>query len=246
MSELNKLIREAAADVKPGANKCKFCGQGFVKESTLAVHQCEPKRRAQQKSEKGVTIGFNAWLRFYEVTQGSARTKTYDHFCNSQFYNAFVKFGRHCVSINAVNTHKFTEHVLQKQIKIDHWCRDAVYDEYLFNLLRSEAAQDAVERSIITMQDWADETEEPEQQPEFSDYFRVISNNRFILNVQNGRISPWAIYCCDSGIEKMETLTDEQIGLVIRWIDPEFWQRRLKDFAADAALMRHILGQAGL
>ena len=98
----------------------------------------------------------------------------------------------------------------------------------------------------MTMQSWSEETEEPEQQPEFSDYFRAISTNRFILNVQNGRISPWAIYCCDSGIEKMETLTDDQIVLVIRWIDPEFWQRRLKDFAADAALMRHILGQAGL
>lgn len=246
MSELQKLIREAAADVKPGEHKCKFCGLGFVRESTLQVHQCEPKRRALQKSEKGVTIGFNAWLQFYQVTQGSAKTKTYDDFCNSQFYNAFVKFGRHCVSINAVNTQKFTDHVLKKQIKIDHWCRDAVYDEYLFNLLRSEAAQDAVERSIMTMQSWSEETEEPEQQPEFSDYFRAISTNRFILNVQNGRISPWAIYCCDSGIEKMETLTDDQIVLVIRWIDPEFWQRRLKDFAADAALMRHILGQAGL
>jgi hypothetical protein len=246
VSELIKLIREAAADVKPGENKCKFCGQGFVKESTLAVHQCEPKRRAQQKGEKGVQIAFAAWIRFYELSQGSAKTKSSDDFCNSQFYNAFVKFGRHCVSISAVNTQQFTEYVLKNQIKIDRWCSDKVYDAYLFQLLRTEQATDAVERSIMTMTEWANESVPPEQPPEFSEYFRVVSNNRFVLHVQNGRISPWAIYCSESGIEKLETLTDEQVGLIIRWIDPEFWQKRMKDFSADTTLIKHIMEQAGL
>lgn len=246
MSDLIKLIREAAADVKPGEHACQYCGQGFVRESTLAVHQCEPKRRATQKGEKGVQIGFQAWLRFYEVTQGSAKTKTYDDFCKSQFYNAFVKFGRHCVSISAVNVKQFTEHVIRSGIKIDSWCKDKVYDEYLFNLLRTESSQDALERSINTMVEWSEEAQEPEQPPDFFNYFRVVSNNRLIMHMQNGRISPWVVYCCTSGIEKLETFTDEQVSLVIRWIDPEFWQRRLRDYQADAELARHILDQAGL
>jgi hypothetical protein len=246
VSELQKLIREAAADVKPGEHKCRYCGQGFVRESTLAVHQCEPKRRAQQKGEKGVQIGFQAWLRFYELTQGSARTKTYEDFCTNQFHNAFVKFGRHCVNISAVNVNQFTDYVLRQQIKIDNWCKDKVYDEYLFQLLRTESATDALERSIKTMVDWADETTGPEQKPDFNNYFRVISHARFIIHVQNGRISPWVIYNCDSGIERLELLNDEQIAMIIRWIDPEFWQKKLKDYAADAAMTKHILEQAGV
>ena len=136
--------------------------------------------------------------------------------------------------------------MLKNQIKIDRWCTDKVYDAYLFQLLRTEQATDAVERSIITMAEWAAETEAPEQAPEFSDYFRVISNNRFVMHVQNGRISPWAIYCSESGIAKLETLSDEQVGLIIRWIDPEFWQRRMKDFPADTALIKSIMEQAGV
>lgn len=246
MSELQKLIREAAADVKPGEHKCKFCGLGFVRESTLQVHQCEPKRRATQKGEKGVQIGFQAWLRFYEVTQGSAKTKTYDDFCKSQFYNAFVKFGRHCVSISAINVKQFTEHVIRNGVKLDAWCKDKIYDEYLFNLLRSESSQDALERSIETMVEWSEEAVEPEQAPDFFNYFRAVSNNRLIMHLQNGRISPWAVYCSTSGIEKLETFTDEQVTLVIRWIDPEFWQRRLRDYYADAEMARHILQQANI
>jgi hypothetical protein len=241
VSELIKLIREAAADVKPGAHKCRFCGQGFVKESTLAVHQCEPKRRATQKGDKGVQIAFAAWIRFYELTQGSAKTKTYDDFCNSQFYNAFVKFGRHCVSINAINVTRLIEHVIRKQVKLDRWCQDRVYDDYLYDLLRSEASSDSMERGIETMMEWAEA-----EDAEFSDYFRKVSASRLVLHVQNGRISPWVIYNCTSGVEALESLTDEQVALVIRWIDPEYWQRRFRDFFSDTELTKHVLEQAGL
>jgi len=240
MDELRKIAMEAAKDVKPGAHVCKYCGQGFTRESTLQVHQCEPKRRSLQRNEKGVIIGFNAWLRFYEITQGSAKLKSYDDFSSSQFYNAFVKFGRHCVAISAINTEQFTDYVLKKQVKIDNWCRDKVYAEYLYGLLRTESATDALERSIITMQEWGDETAN-----DLATYFNNISSNRFVQHILNGRVSCWAIYCCDSGIDKLGTLTEEQVTMIMPWIDPEFWQRKLKDYPADAEMTRHILEQAG-
>ena len=240
MSELQKIAEEARSDMKSGEHKCKYCGQGFVRESTLQVHQCEPKRRDLQQGEKGVIIGFQTWLRFYELTQGSAKLKTYEDFCSNNFYNAFVKFGRHCVAISAINVKQFMDYVLKNQIKIDNWCKDKVYEEYLYGLLRSESSTDALERSVITMQEWAEETGN-----QINDYFNKISNNRLVLHITNGRISPWAIYCCDSGIEKLQTLSEEQITMLITWIDFEFWQRKLKDYTADAELSRHIMAQAG-
>ena len=240
MSEIRKIIAEAIKEGPlQGTHKCQYCGQGFVKETTLATHQCEPKRRAQQKNEVGVQLGFQAWVRFYELTQGSAKLKTYEDFAKNQFYTAFVKFGRHCHSIRAINAGRFIDYVLKNNIKIDHWCKDKHYEEYLFGLLRTEATQDALERSIETMVDWAEETGEA-----FNDYFRKASPNRFVQHVRNGRISPWAIYCCDSGTELLATLTEEQVTLVWPWIDPEHWHKRLKDYVADAELAKHILREA--
>ena len=240
MDELRKIAVEAARDIKPGEHICKYCGVGFVRESTLQVHQCEPKRRDQQRGEKGVVIGFQTWLRFYELTQGSAKLKTYEDFCNNNFYNAFVKFGRHCVAISAINVNQFTDYVLKNQIKIDNWCKDKVYEEYLYKLLRTESADDALERSIITMQEWAEQTDN-----DITTYFANVSSNRFVQHILNGRVSCWTVYCCDSGIAKLETLGEEQVTLLMQWIDPEFWQRKLHDYPADAELTRHILVQAG-
>ena len=241
MDELRKIAVEAARDVKPGEHVCKYCGAGFVRESTLQVHQCEPKRRDQQRGEKGVVIGFQTWLRFYELTQGSAKLKTYEDFCNNNFYNAFVKFGRHCVAISAVNVNQFMDYVLKKQIKIDNWCKDKVYEEYLYGILRSESSSDALERSIITMQEWSEETGN-----DITTYFTTVSANRFVQHILNGRVSCWAIYCCDNGIDKLGTLSEEQVTLLMPWIDPEFWQRKLHDYTADTEMTKHILTQAGL
>jgi len=239
MDELRKIAEEARRDMKPGTHVCKYCGQGFVRESTLQVHQCEPKRRDQQRGEKGVLIGFQAWLRFYELTQGSAKLKTYEDFSSNNFYNAFVKFGRHCVAINAINITQFIDYVLKKQIIIDNWCKDKVYEEYLYGLLRMESASDALERSIVTMQHWADE-----YNSEFNLYFVECSANRFVQNIINGRISPWVIYCCDSGIAKLESLSEEQISFIIAWIDPEFWQKKLRDYPADREMTSYIIKEA--
>ena len=96
---------------------CQFCKKDFVKETSLAVHSCEPRKRRQEKEEAGVRLGFHAYIKFYEMTQGSAKLKTYDDFCDSPYYKAFVKFGRYCVSIKAINPARFTEYVLKQNKK---------------------------------------------------------------------------------------------------------------------------------
>jgi hypothetical protein len=46
-------------------------------------------------------------------------------------------------------------------------------------------------------------------------------------------------------LSALEKLSSEQIAMVYSWIDPEYWQRRLKDYAADAEWCKHVLKQAG-
>jgi len=153
MDNFTSVIRDAIINYSMQETdfKCQYCGKGYRKESTLVAHLCEPKRRAQQENESGVKLGMTAYLRFYELTQGSAKFKTYADFSSSAYYNAFVKFGRHMVNIRAINTAKFIDWVIKSNKKLDYWCKDAVYQEYLFDHLRKEATQDALERSIKTI-----------------------------------------------------------------------------------------------
>ena len=53
--------------------RCEYCKKEFARETSIAVHMCEPKRRRLSKDGAGVRMGFQAYIRFYETMQGSAK-----------------------------------------------------------------------------------------------------------------------------------------------------------------------------
>jgi hypothetical protein len=222
--------------------KCKYCDRLFRKESTLSVHLCEPKRRWQQETETGVQFGLRAYLRFYETTQGSAKLKSYADFVTSPYYNAFVRYGRYLVAIRAINTNSFTDWLLRQNKKIDYWCKDSFYEEWLLEYLKKEAPQDALERALKEMQDYASRSDIAD----FSHYFAYGNTNRICHHITTGRISPWIIYNCDTGIGYLEGLNPEQMDIVLPWVDPDYWSRKFRDYVADVEWCRHVLREAGL
>ena len=224
--------------------KCRYCEKSFAKESTLAVHLCEQKRRWQQEREVGVQLGLKAYLKFYEMTQGSAKLKSYENFVTSPYYGAFVKWGRHMVAIRGINPTGFLDWLLKNNKKIDHWCKDEFYVSYLHEWLRREAVQDALERALNEMQNYADD--HPELKNGFSDYFRYGNSNRVVHHIATGRISPWVVFNCGSGVLFLEGLSEEQVVMIIQWIDPTFWNKKFQDYLADSLWVKDILKQAGL
>jgi len=223
--------------------KCRYCNKEFRKESSLSVHLCEPKRRWQQETDTGVQFGLRAYLRFYEVTQGSAKLKSYADFVTSPYYTAFVKYGQYLVSIRAINSVSFTDWLLKNNKKLDHWCKDALYETWMIDYVRREAPQDALERALQEMQDY---TDTDSGIASFDHYFRYGNTNRICHHISTGRVSPWVIYNCDSGIEWLGDLHEEQVGMVMPYIDPDYWNRKFCDYVADVEWCKQVLTAAGL
>ena len=220
---------------------CKYCDKSFSRESTLSVHVCEPKRRAQQQSDPAVQIGFKAYLRFYETTQGSAKLKTYEEFSSSPYYTAFVKFGRHVRAIRALGVAQFIDWLLKNNKKLDQWCKDVYYAEFMLGLIKTEQASDALTRFLETAQVIADDNN-----IELRDIFRFGPRNTLCYEITQGRISAWVVYNTNSGLEFLENLNPEQEAIIIAFIDPDFWGKKFKDYMADAEWIKHILTEAGL
>lgn len=221
-------------------HRCQYCEKDFQRETSLAVHVCEPKRRYQEKDEVGVQLGFKTYIKFYESTQGSARLKTWDDFARSPYYRAFVKYGRHCQAIRAINIPRFTDWLLKNNKKIDHWCRDTMYGDYVTEYVRQEAVSDALARAMEQAIGWSEETGNPDR-----DYLRYGNSNAVCYAITTGRITGWVLYNCDSGQEFLANLNAEQVAMVWPLIDADFWQRRFRDYAADREYAREILNKAG-
>lgn len=218
--------------------KCAYCEKEFTKEKTLTVHVCEPKRRHLSKNEKHVQLALLTYQRFYEISQ-KIKSKTFDDFAKSPYYNAFVKFGSFMSNANPIYPEKFIDFVIKSGVKLDHWCRDELYDTYLLELLKIEPADGAIQRTIQTMMDWADD-----KQASWNHYFHYANLNRATHDIKEGKISPWILLQSKSGKEMLKNMNDEQLTIIGDIINPQFWLARFKKLPADVELVRDVIKEA--
>ena len=212
-----------------------------MQDKTLVAHMCERKRRALQKDEKRVQAGYMAFNRWWQLAQGAKKLKTYEEFCDTSYYNAFVKFGSFINNVGPLYPEKFIDYVIKSGIKLDHWCRDELYEKYLFEALKTEPVESAVQRSIQTMMEWGDE-----HKAEFAHYFHYVSLNKAVHDIRNGYISPWVILNTAPGKFMVQKMSDEQLDMIAPALDVPFWLRKFKDVPADVALVKEICTEAGI
>ncbi len=220
---------------------CIHCKKKFMQEKTLVAHMCERKRRALQKDEKRVQAGFMAYNRFWELTQNSKKSKTYDEFADSSYYNAFVKFGSFINNVNPLYPDKFIDYVIKSGEKLDNWCKDKLYEKYLFEILKTEPVESAVQRTIQTMMEWADE-----HNAEFAHYFNYVSLNKAVYDILNGHISCWVILNSKAGKDMIQKMNDEQISMIAPAFEAKYWFKKFKETPADVALVKEICKEIGI
>ena len=194
-----------------------------------------------QKDEKRVQAGYMAFNKFFRMTQGSKKDKTYDDFCKSPYYNAFVKFGSFVNNVMPLYPEKFMDYVIRSGVKIDHWCRDELYETYLYDMIKTEPVESAVQRSIQTMMEWGDVS-----QAQFNHYFNYVNLNKAVHDIKNGKISPWILLNCNSGKEMLNKFNDEQLDMIAPAFDLPYWLKKFKQIPADVSLVKEICKETGI
>lgn len=203
------------------------------------MHVCEQKRRHLSKNEKHVQSGLLTYQRFYEITQKGKTKKTFDDFASSPYYTAFVKFGSFLVNTAPIYPERFIDYVIKSGVKLDHWCRDELYDNYISELIKIEPADGAIQRSIKTMMDWADKNDSA-----WEHYFCYVNLNRATHDIKEGLISPWLLLNTKSGKAMLKNMNDEQLMIVSPIIDPQFWMKKFQTLPADHELVKDIVKEA--
>lgn len=221
--------------------KCEYCGSSFSKESTLFAHICEQKRRHLQKNEKHVVLGYQAFVKFYQKSLNYKGTKTYEEFCKSPYYNAFVKFGSYLNNVKPLYMEKYIEHIVTSGIKLDQWCRDEHYERYVIELIKKEPVETALERSIETMTLWA-----KDKNSLWNHYFVYASINRIVWDIKDGKVSPWLLLNCKTGMQALSKFNDEHLNMLVNILDPGLWSMKFKRHPADIELVKEIVKQAKL
>jgi len=227
--------------VSPQQYICQYCNHAFTKEKTLAVHVCEQKRRALAKNEKHVLIGYETYNQFYKINQNLNGNKTYEEFAKSPYYNAFVKFGSFVSNVNPLYPDKFINYIVTSGAKLDHWCRDELYDNYVVELIKKESVETALERSITHMMSWGENNNAA-----WNHYFHYVSLSRATYDIKDGKISPWMVLNCNSGKDMLKKFNDEQLSAISTIMDLQFWLSKFKRLPDDVDLVKQVVKESNI
>lgn len=225
--------------VEPIRHKCDFCKKDFASEKTLIAHTCEKKRRWLWKDEKYATMGFRAYQLFYEISMKSKKPKTQEDFIESQYYTAFIRFGKYLVDINAIDPIGFTDFLVRTNVRLDDWCSPRPYEIWIRELGKKEHPDRALERNILLMEQWARETGE-----DWTDFFRHVSTPLATRWIKTGRLSPWLLFTV--GQDLIERLSDEQLVLIQELLDSNFWSKKFETYAEEVRSIKFNLRSVGI
>jgi hypothetical protein len=150
-----------------------------------------------------------------------------------------VKFGSFLVNTAPIYPERFVDYVVKSGVKLDHWCRDELYQNYIAELIKVEPADGAIQRSVMTMMNWGESNS-----AEWEHYFAYVNLNRATHDIKEGLVSPWLLLNTKSGKELLQRMNDEQLEIVGPVVDPQFWMRRFKALPADVELVKDVIKEA--
>lgn len=220
--------------------KCKYCFKDFVRETTLASHICEPKRRVLAKDDKQNRIAYQSWLLFRRLTIANIKhDKTYEEFVTNKYYTGFMKLSKHIIDLNIEDPEGFVKFIIMNSVPMNKWQTAVVYETYVKDRTKKETVERAVERSLLNMKTWAERTGNF-----WADYFQKVNTPDAVQDIRMGRISPWCTFATDQGSKLIDRFEPGQIQQLVEYLEPKSWRAKVMRQKKDAEWVQKVFNEA--
>lgn len=201
--------------------KCEFCGKEFTREISFVKHLCKWKRRFLDKDERYAQLGFMAWSRWYHWHQNKQKN-SYEEFMRSQFYLAFIKFGRFMRDNDVIEPKQFVDFLCKAKVPIDSWANDVAYKTFLVELTKKEPPMNALERNVLLFKQWGLRTGNL-----WNDFFELVNPAEAVNLITNGRLSPWVLMTANKKMKLFDRFTAEQLSIIDKAINVDYWSKKV-------------------
>lgn len=222
-------------------HKCKWCNKSFTTEKTIANHLCPKKKRYAEKDTKIFKYGLYIFRQFYKLTTNTKNEKTEEEFIKSSYYIDFIKFSRYVIQLQPVYPDKFIHYVIRNGTKLKDWTSNKIYESYLIGIMKTETPDIAFERSIVSMNAWAEEERES-----YVDFFKKVAVIEAVELIKTGKISPWVLFLSESAELLFERFDETQYDIIKNILNPDDWKKRINGNKDDAKFIKNILKEAGI
>jgi hypothetical protein len=145
------------------------------------------------------------------------------------------------VVVNPLYPDQYIDFVVISGVKLDHWCREELYEKFVLHLIKTEPVEVALERSISHMLTWAED-----QGSVWNHYFLYVSLSRATYDIKDGKISPWLVLNSANGKSMLKKMGDDQLSAISNIIDPQVWRKKFKQQRTDLEFVKQVVKESTL
>ncbi|MDB2315383.1 hypothetical protein N9V27_00230 [bacterium] len=187
--------------------------------------------------EPSSRIAFQVWYDFMKyVSPQTKKERSTDDFIRSPDYIGFVKFANYIIELRPNETNKFIKWLFKHSVKLSNWNKRETYSLYIQESSKTETVERAVERMVLLMKSWSEETGNSWEQ-----YFQEVPTATAVNSIVMGRISPWIIYSSKSAQDLLDRMEPGQLETITRSIDTEWWTRKIQKSQTEVTWCNKIL-----
>ena len=73
-----------------------------------------------------------------------------------------------------------------------------------------------------------------------------VNTNQAVHWIRTGRISPWVLFATDAGQALVNRFNEEQLELIVEYIEPKYWQFKVARQREDSAWVQGVFNSAGI
>lgn len=164
--------------------KCDYCSRSFKHEKVFMKHVCPEKLRIDEMKSP---LGQSAYAYYGEWMRISKRSvPPIETFIHSSFYTTFIKFAKHVLRVNMPAPQNFIRMMVGAKVMPTLWCRDNVYAMYMKSFDEAMPPEEQFMQSIEFLLSYAES-----EKLSIEDVFGNMGVEKFLLNVQKRKLSPW-------------------------------------------------------
>lgn len=186
-------------------------------------------------------MGFLSYEIFHKLTYRTKKSTTYEEFIDSKLFTSFVNFGKFASDIYSLDLEQYIRFLLKLQVKLDDWRNPSYYNEFLIERCKTENYEAALERNLLLMKEWSINNNKT-----WTNFFMEIHPQQACLWIKGGRISPWVLYNCETGLKLFHRFNNEQLSMIEKIVDIEFWKMMFQREKNHVVKIRKILKEVGL
>ncbi len=219
---------------------CEYCGNYFRKEKTLINHACEPRRRWLNKDHQNSILAFMAFDMFFQKMAPNQK-RDFQAFIKSPYYNGFMKWADFVIANDVGMSKQYLNYLIENAVPLNKWNSDFVLEKFISSFVLKENPESAVIRTIEFLNKWSEYNQKP-----MANFFVEEHSNKIILQFKLGKLSPWFLFVSDVAQQWFDSLNEDQLMAMQRFIDPNIWKRKVALYNKEVMELKSILQKFSL